>query len=177
MLPKRNVNKITRLERDVDSVDLGVEDVEVEQVIDKIVPNEKSQDYDDIKGIMKDINLFKSNKLSGIKVNIGNLKTELKLVGNLNKLLGLVKDKLSPDEMMGVCLQIIEDTVHISDKKDCNVMKLKIAKEVLKPIIVCSEPVLDHLISLTCKGLKKSTFLRRNKHRIYRLLKFFFAKL
>lgn len=140
---------------------------------DDLLSNSKKISQEDLTEIMKEFNNFKTSKLTNIKNDLKNEKNEYELKNKLQTLIDITKKKISNEDLIFVTLQIIEDTIYMKNKEHMNAKKLSIAVEILSPLLNCDEDTLKHLIKLTCKTLKRTTFLRRNKHRLIRLLNFF----
>jgi len=149
----------------------------VPMAIEGVVEIEKNKEIlKDIKDVMGELKGFRSSKLNTVKSGLKLEKKEKKIINQLHSLIELIKDKLSNDDVVLVVCQLIEDYIYIRNKDDMNVVKLRIAKLLLQPVLDCNDDCLHMIISLVCRKLKKTTFYRRNKHSIMRILTRVFLK-
>ena len=179
MLPNSRKSKIVKVGVDeVEDITLGGEcpTEDMTDILCSAKPKDVNMCYSDVKDVMKDLGMFKSGRLSGLKDDLNQLKTTLKLEEKLGKLVQLTANHLEKSDVMLVVLQIVEDTIYSVDKDTMNKKKLDVAKKVLMPMMGLDEKSLGVMIGLACKQLKKTTFWRRNKHRLMRLLSFFCVK-
>ncbi|NCP98487.1 hypothetical protein GW820_06415 [archaeon] len=148
------------------SVDLGVD--ELGQVEPKPKKNEQP-----IK-LTKHLKEFHTSKLKDLKKDLKAIEKEGELKTKLKKLVDITKDRIDKKNLTLIILQVIEDAIYNKDKDKMNMSKETLAVEVLQPLHKCDVETLKHIISLTCKTLKKTTFYRRNKHKIMKYISFFF---
>ena len=169
-----------KLKSDNRTLTLGNDDVEdIEEVKEVKIKSKKNEKYE-YDEFMQELNKFSNSKsLNGVKTEI-KLKSKIEKYENtFTKILSTIEDINDPDKLENVfkvVLQSIEDYIYCEDKEKCNQIKHDLAIKLLKGLVDDDVNLCEQIMKMSLKNVKKSTFLRRNRLKIQRLI-FFVLKM
>lgn len=133
----------------------------------------------DLKEMIDELPKFNndSNVFKEIKQNVKRQLKITKYKKELTLLLKLYKTKSNDyddEKALDDIIQLIEDKFYISNKEECNKIKLDLALDVLKPYFTdLTESRLIKRINKSCQTVIKSTFWRRNNLKLLKITGFF----
>jgi len=131
------------------------------------------------KSLVKEIEFFShASSLSNIKDDLLMTQKVEKIKSKVACILTQIKsvldegDERNLQKLFVFICQVVEDYLHMKDKKKCNALKKQVVCELMLPYVK-DEQLIGSIIKMVMPSIKKSTTYRRNKKNVSKL--FFFV--